>query len=181
MVAGLTGRDVASWWTDLVEPAAHALESTTAVRGVGEDPQAVLGTAVLIALRSRFAPTRPGPTTPPLILVRPATGAIPTMAAHALAAASEAAGVAAGVLPAGAASLVEAVAQVRPRAVVMLGLSQESDDVALVRALHDAEPELPVFVSPGPGDAIDQLPWGANLHRVRTFTGALHEVLAVCS
>lgn len=116
------------------------------------------------------------------ILVRPAATALWWATAHALAAASELEGEPAGVLPpgCGATQLIATVEAHRPRAVVILGLPGETDR-EVVQALHRAEPDLHVFVSAGDGDVVDGLPWGARVHRVRTFTGALHEVLAVCS
>jgi hypothetical protein len=49
--------------------------------------------------------------------------------------------------------------------------------VPVVKALVAARPAMPVFVHHATGSLPD-LPVAANLHRVRTLTGALHEVLA---
>jgi hypothetical protein len=47
----------------------------------------------------------------------------------------------------------------------------------VVRVLVEADESAPVFVQGGAGPALD-LPVAANVHRIRTLPGTLHEVVA---
>jgi hypothetical protein len=48
----------------------------------------------------------------------------------------------------------------------------------MVAALAEGRPDLPVYVMV-PDTAASAVPLGHQVHRVRTFAGLLHEVLAV--
>jgi len=74
---------------------------------------------------------------------------------------------------------LEAVQRVRPAA-VLVHVGGEDSDPALaaevVRVLVEADESAPVFVQ-GDSGALD-LPVAANVHRIRTLPGTLHEVVA---
>jgi hypothetical protein len=67
---------------------------------------------------------------------------------------------------------------VRPTAVV-LATTQNKPDLDVVHAVNESYPELPIFVGLRADAAATDLPFGPTVQRVRSFTGLLHEVLAV--
>ena len=60
----------------------------------------------------------------------------------------------------------------------MLITERVDPDLAVVGALAQAQPDVPQFIVVPDGAAAD-LPLGHSVHRARSFTGLLHEVLAV--
>jgi len=67
---------------------------------------------------------------------------------------------------------------VQPVAVVLVG-ERARPDLAIVSELHAAQPALPLFVGLVDDEAAATLPLDRSVHRARSFTGLLHEVLAV--
>jgi hypothetical protein len=102
------------------------------------------------------------------------------LALHALAAALTDRGVDARVLagPVDRHRVLELAVMVRPVAVALVG-QQAGADLAIIGDLHDAQPDLPVFVGLVDDEAAATLPLDRSVHRARSFTGLLHEVLAV--
>ena len=184
--------DPATWWITLVEPAWKRVALRTVLGTPGELPEAVLATAVLRALRdftvafdvamtdSGNAPANHPSRMRKIVLIFAAPDEVMPLAAHALAAALVAHGATARIAtgPAGAHRSVELVTMVRPVAVV-LATSFARPDLDSIQAVHDAFPELPMFVGLSSDDAAGDLPQTATVQRVRSFTGLLHEVLAV--
>ena len=83
----------------------------------------------------------------------------------------------AGELPGTASTVVD---QVRPAAVVLdidPGVA-DADAGAVIHAVATAAPSMPLYVHRAGAGMVD-LPVSATVHRVRTVTGALHEILAV--
>src|SRR5690606_32010143 len=149
----------------------------------GDAPLLMLVASALAVLRAGATPRRaegagPGPRA---ILLRPTADPLWVLAAHALAAAATEAGAAVEVLPALTGATPDLLAEAEradPCAVVLLGVVAAGDHAAVTR-LAAARPTLPVFVNAGEGPA-ENVPWGEHVHRVRSFAGTLHEVLAVC-
>ena len=102
------------------------------------------------------------------------------LAMHALAAALVAQDITARIVtgPANAHRTMELVTMVRPVATVLV-TSLTRPELGIVHALHEAKPALPIFVGLSSDDAAADLPLSANVTRVRSFQGLLHEVLAV--
>jgi DNA-binding transcriptional MerR regulator len=185
--------DPASWWVDVVEPARQRLLGRVVLAGPGEAPDVLLNNATLHALRvfqrehTEDDDTGKVPVPHPsrlgqIVLVFSAIGEPLPVIAHALAASLVAQGVTARVVtgPAGAHRSIELVTMVRPVAIVTVsGLTQPPWQ--LVEALHDAFPQLPVFVGLGRDQDDAQVPLAHEVHRVRSFTGLLHEGLAVAA
>jgi hypothetical protein len=67
----------------------------------------------------------------------------------------------------------------RARAVVTIGERADAD-LEVVDRLASEQPDLPQFVMV-PDGAAGAVPLGRSVHRARTFTGLLHEVLAVAT
>lgn len=122
-----------------------------------------------------------------------ALGDGPPLVVHVLATALQARGVATWVLSGdGHAGLSGTLDKLRPAAVVLdvgpahhLRSHEESPGQAArvsaaLRRLVEADPDVPVFVHRR-GSAPVDLPRSGMVHRVRTLTGALHEILAVTS
>ncbi|MDR7382509.1 MerR family transcriptional regulator [Promicromonospora iranensis] len=184
--------DPATWWTDLVEPAWLRLSERTVLAGPGEMPEVVLATAALRALRhytEEFERVMVEAGGPPanhpsrmrkIVLVFAAPDEVVPLSAHALAAALAAQGSMARIVtgPASTHRSVELVTMVRPTAVV-LATTQNKPDLDVVHAVNEAYPELPIFVGLRADAAATDLPFGPTVQRVRSFTGLLHEVLAV--
>lgn len=170
--------DVVSWWTELVEPALAALARRTVVDPPGVDAVAAVHEGVLAALRARpvTAPARR-----PVVLVLVAPREVRPLVAHALAGALAARGVDARIVggPVGAHHAVELAAMTRTRAVVTLGERADAD-LEVVERLAREQPDLAQFVMVPEGAAL-AVPVGRSVHRARTFTGLLHEVLAVAT
>lgn len=191
LVLGPEG-DPATWWTDLVEPAWLRLSERTVLAGPGEMPEVVLATAALRALRhytEEFERAMVEAGGPPanhpsrmrkIVLVFAAPDEVVPLSAHALAAALAAQGSMARIVtgPASTHRSVELVTMVRPTAVV-LATTQTKPDLDVVHAVNESYPELPIFVGLRADAAATDLPFGPTVQRVRSFTGLLHEVLAV--
>lgn len=171
--------DVVAWWTGLVEPALDALARRTVVDPPGVDAVATVQSGVLAALRERPAPG-PG-SRRPVVLVLVAPREARPLVAHALAGALAAQGVDARIVggPVGAHHAVELSAMTRARAVVTLGERADVDLEVVDRLAHD-QPDLPQFVMV-PDAAAHAVPLGRSVHRARSFTGLLHELLAVAT
>ncbi|MFC8801406.1 MerR family transcriptional regulator [Promicromonospora sp. NPDC057138] len=191
LVLGPEG-DPATWWTELVEPAWLRLSERTVLAGPGEMPEVVLATAALRALRhytEEFERVMVEAGGPPanhpsrmrkIVLVFAAPDEVVPLSAHALAAALAAQGSMARIVtgPASTHRSVELVTMVRPTAVV-LATTQNKPDLDVVHAVNESYPELPIFVGLRADAAATDLPFGPTVQRVRSFTGLLHEVLAV--
>lgn len=181
MLARVSPRDVLAWWTDLVEPSLRAVGDRAALERPGESVAPALVAAAFAELRSRAAAAaahvdaaKPAPT----VLVVP-TGEGPDLRAHVLATALQAQGVRARVLSSSAPAVVTgAVERAMPAALLVEVAAADTGArvSAVVRAATGARPGMPVFVHHGGG--VPELPVAANVHRVRTLPGALHEVLA---
>lgn len=184
--------DPATWWTELVEPAWLRLSERTVLAGPGEMPEVVLATSALRALRNyteEFERVMVEAGGPPanhpsrmrkIVLVFAAPDEVVPLSAHALAAALAAQGSMARIVtgPASTHRSVELVTMVRPTAVV-LATTQNKPDLDVVHAVNESYPELPIFVGLRADAAATDLPFGPTVQRVRSFTGLLHEVLAV--
>jgi MerR family transcriptional regulator, light-induced transcriptional regulator len=191
LVLGPDG-DPAAWWTDLVEPAWLRLSERTVLAGPGEMPEVVLATSALRALRNyteEFERAMVEAGGPPanhpsrmrkIVLVFAAPDEVVPLSAHALAAALAAQGSMARIVtgPASTHRSVELVTMVRPTAVV-LATTQNKPDLDVVHAVNESYPDLPIFVGLRADAAATDLPFGPTVQRVRSFTGLLHEVLAV--
>ena len=191
LVLGPEG-DPATWWTELVEPAWLRLSERTVLAGPGEMPEVVLATSALRALRNyteEFERVMVEAGGPPanhpsrmrkIVLVFAAPDEVVPLSAHALAAALAAQGSMARIVtgPASTHRSVELVTMVRPTAVV-LATTQNKPDLDVVHAVNESYPELPIFVGLRADAAATDLPFGPTVQRVRSFTGLLHEVLAV--
>lgn len=175
--------DVDSWWTRLVEPARASVASRTVLARPGEDPEWVLDSAVLAALRARDALRRPpSGGRHAVVLLLAAPGEQRPVPLHVLAAALAERGVDSRVItgPLEARRVQELALMARPVAVVMLS-ELATPDLGIVAELHASSPDLPVFVAIADDRAAEGLPVGRSIHRARSFTGLLHEVLAVSS
>ncbi len=176
----LDGRgDVVQWWTGLVEPVLAALARRTVVDPPGVDAVAAVHAGVLAALRQRLAPLAGARRPVVLVLVAPREPR--PLVAHALAGALAAEGVDARIVggPVGAHHAVELAAMTRAKAVVTLGERVDAD-LEVVERLAGEQPHLPQFVMV-PDAAAHAVPLDRSVHRARTFTGLLHEVLAVAT
>ncbi|CAM3625031.1 MerR family transcriptional regulator [Isoptericola cucumis] len=184
--------DPAAWWTQVVEPAWQRVAQRTVLAGPGAVPEVVLATAVLHALRDfteAFEQAMVAGGSPPanhpsrmrkIVLIFAAPDEVVPLSAHALAAALTAKGATVRIVtgPASTHRSLELVTMVRPAALV-LATSQRRPDLDVVHAVHEGFPELPIVVGLSRDDAAGELPLAATVQRVRSFTGMLHEVLAV--
>ena len=185
-------QDPAQWWMTLVEPTVHRLAERTVLTKPGEAPEIVLANATLSVLadfiraREERVAQATGISSPhpsqmkKIVLLFGAADDAQPLAMHALAAALVAQDVTARIVtgPANAHRAMELVTMVRPVATVLV-TSLTRPELGIVHALHDAQPELPIFVGLSSDDAAADLPLAANVTRVRSFQGLLHEVLAV--
>lgn len=174
--------DVLSWWTDLVEPARDALAERTVLARPGEDHDVLLQSAVLAALRARTKGLQMAHVAGRrVVLLLAGPGEPRPLSVHVLAAAladhSIDARVVAG--PIVAHRLLELATMTDPAAVVLRSESS-SAHLGVANELHEALPSLPLFLSVMDEAAAVALPWGPTVHRSRSLTGVLHEVLAVC-
>ncbi|WP_146844239.1 MerR family transcriptional regulator [Cellulomonas terrae] len=171
--------DVVHWWTSLVEPVLAALARRTVVDLPGVDATFAVHAGVLAALRDRPVPLGAGRR--PVVLVLVAAREARPLVAHVLAGALAAQGVDARIVggPVGPHHAVELTAMTRARAVVTLG-ERVDVDLEVVDRLAREQPDLPQFVMV-PDRAAGAVPLGRSVHRARTFTGLLHEVLAVAT
>jgi MerR family transcriptional regulator, light-induced transcriptional regulator len=173
--------DVGAWWTGLVEPTRANLAARTTLARPGEDPEALLDAAVLAVLRDRPVPAEVlAAVGRRVVLLLAPPGHARPLALHALAGALTDRGVDARVLtgPVDRHRVLELAVMVQPLAVVLVG-EQARPDLAIVGELHTAQPSLPLFVGLVDDEAAATLPLDHAVHRARSFTGLLHEVLAV--
>ena len=173
--------DVAAWWTGLVEPARASLAARTVLARPGEDAEAVLEAAVLAVLRARPVPAEVlAAVGQRVVLLLAPSGQARPLALHALAGALTDRGVDARVLtgPVDRHRVIELAVMVKPVAVVLVG-GRAQPDLTIVGELHESQPLLPIFVGLVDDDAAARLPLDRSVHRARSFTGLLHEVLAV--
>lgn len=184
--------DPALWWSQLVEPAWSRVAERTVLAGPGAVPEVVLATAALQALRSftdsfEQAVVQNGgpPANHPsrmrnIVLIFAAPDELVPLSAHALAAALTSKGKTARIVtgPASTRRSLELVTMVRPAALVLATI-QRRPDLDLVHAVHEGFPDLPIFVGLRRDDAAADLPLTPQVQRVRSFTGLLHEILAV--
>lgn len=185
-------QDPAEWWTGLVEPTVRRLSARTVLAKPGEAPEALLASAALTVLgdfirgrEEQAAADTGGSSGHPsrmrkIVLLFSAVDDAQPLAMHALGAALVAQGVTARIVtgPSNAHRAMELVTMVRPVATVLV-TSLTRPELGIVHALHDAQPELPIFVGLSSDDAAADLPLSANVSRVRSFHGLLHEVLAI--
>ncbi|GAB4084313.1 hypothetical protein GCM10028784_09430 [Myceligenerans cantabricum] len=184
--------DPSAWWTELVEPAFDQVAVRTVLAGPGEVPEMVLAAAALSSLRGyteefeREVVEAGGPPANhpsrmrKIVLVFAAPDELVPLSAHALAASLAAKGTMARIVtgPASMHRSVELVTMVRPAAVV-LATTQTRPALDVVHAVHEAYPDLPLFVGMRADAAAGDVPLGPTVQRVRSFNGLLHEVLAV--
>lgn len=168
--------DIALWWTTLVEPALEALSRRTVIDRPGADAETVLRYAALRTLRSLTPPQDAAGR--PVVLVLVPFGAPRPLLTHALAAALVQHGVDARVVggPLSGRHAVELVAMTRAGALVTVS-QQQAPELSFIARLAEERPEVPHFVMVS-DVAAQLLPLGRSVHRARTFTGLLHEVLA---
>lgn len=184
--------DPGTWWAHLVEPAFRRLYERTVLAGPGEDPVVALANATLQALRQYtrvreeaiVAAGGPPANHPSrmrkIVLIFVAPEERLPMSAHALAAALNAQGAATRIVtgPTSAHRSCELVTMVRPAAMVTV-TSLPRPDLDIVDAVHEANPDLPIFVGASADSAARELPLASTVLRVRSFTGLLHEILAL--
>lgn len=186
------GTDPGQWWATLVEPALRRIAERTFLASPGEMPEVVFNNATLAALReythqseeALLASGGPPPNHPSrmrrIVLIFAAPGEQVPLAAHALAAALGAQGAMARIVT-GAATAhrsLELVTMVRPAAIAVVTM-QPRPVLDVVHTLHEANPDLPIFVGFANDEAASALPLAPTVQRVRSFTGLLHEALAV--
>ncbi|GIG19437.1 hypothetical protein Cch01nite_01610 [Cellulomonas chitinilytica] len=168
---------VAGWWTTLVEPALADLARRTVVDTPGVDAELTLRAAALEALRAHAG--RPPAVGASVVLVLVPAGEPRPLVVHALAAALAADGADARIVggPVGPHHAVELVVMTRAAAVVTVGRRLDPDLSTVTRLAQD-RPDVPQFVML-PAAAWDAVPVERSVHVARSFTGLLHEVLAV--
>ncbi|GAA2525917.1 MerR family transcriptional regulator [Rarobacter incanus] len=185
--------DPLDWWLDIVQPAVTQLSERTVLARPGEAPELLLLSESMAALgrfvealdaeasRRGVAAGHPSRNRN-LVLVFVAPSCVVSLAAHVFAATLLARGVTARVVtgPASAHRAAEIVAMVRPRSAVVLTESDQPD-AGLVRALNEGNPELPIFVGVKGAGVPADMPLAPTIQRIRSFTGMVHEVLAVTS
>ncbi|WP_454049642.1 MerR family transcriptional regulator [Cellulomonas sp. Marseille-Q8402] len=172
--------DLVRWWSDLVAPARAGVAARTVLARPGDEPDALVVAAALAVLRQRSGRVPGHPSQRRIVLLLAAPGEPRPLSLHVLAGALADAGVDARVVagPTGRHRLLEIAAMTSPSAVV-LSSELPAPDLALVAAVADQHPDLPVFVMV-PDGAADAVPLGRQVHRVRTVPGLVHEVVAVC-
>ena len=171
---------VETWWLELVEPVRAGLAARTVLARSGEEADTIVVAAVLAALRSRSTPlARTHVAGRRVVLLLAAPDEPRPLSLHVLAAALAVRGVDARVVagPVEPHRTVEIAAMTRPAAIVLV-TERPDADLAVIGALAQAQPDVPQFVVAPDGAAAD-LPLGRSVHRARSFTGLLHEVLAV--
>jgi DNA-binding transcriptional MerR regulator len=172
--------DLVRWWSDLVAPARAGIASRTVLARPGDEPDALVVAAALAVLRHRSGHVPGHPSRRRIVLLLAAPGEPRPLSLHVLAGALADAGVDARVVagPAGQHRLLEIATMTSPSAVV-LSSELTAPDLALVAAVAEQHPDLPVFVMV-PDEAAAEVPLGRQVHRVRTVPGLVHEVVAVC-
>ncbi|RMI08848.1 MerR family transcriptional regulator [Cellulomonas triticagri] len=173
--------DVLRWWEDLVAPARAGIASRTVLARPGDEPDALVVAAALGVLRTRATHVPRHPSRRRIVLLLAAPGEPRPLSLHVLAGALADAGVDARVVagPTGRHRLLEIAAMTSPSAVVLTS-ELAAPDLDLVAALADGAPDLPVFVMV-PDEAAAAVPPGAQVQRVRSVPGLVHEVRAVCA
>lgn len=171
------GDDVTTWWQGLVQPAVVALARRTVVERPGVDARATLAGAVLAALRARTA--APPGAGAAVVLLLPVPGEARPLLAHAVAAALVDGGVDARLVagPVSPRHAGELALMTRARAVVTIS-EASAPDLSVVTALAREREDLPQFVMV-PEAAGARVPLDRTVHRARTLTGLVHEMLAV--
>jgi MerR family transcriptional regulator, light-induced transcriptional regulator len=171
--------DLASWWSDLVAPARAGIAARTVLARPGDEPDALVVASALTALRDRAGQVPRHPSRRRIVLMLAAPGEPRPLTLHVLAGALADAGVDARVVagPTGRHRLLEIVTMTSPSALVLTS-EQLAPDLDMVAALAQERSDLPVYVMV-PDEAADAVPLGRQVHRVRSFPGLLHEVLAV--
>lgn len=185
MLARVHPRETLAWWSEMVQPARHLL-ARAEMHGPGEHPVAALTAAAFAELRSRAAASAAHlderDDAVPTVLVVPVTDrSDDCLRVHVLATALQSGGVRVRVLSgAGPDVTARAVEHAAPAAVLVDVLAADADGRvgAVVRRTLRARAGTAVFVHQDGNDALE-LPAEPTVHRVRTLTGALHEVLAV--
>ncbi|PVU84014.1 MerR family transcriptional regulator [Cellulomonas sp. WB94] len=171
---------VETWWLELVEPVRAGLAARTVLARSGEEADTIVVAAVLAALRNRSTPlARTHVAGRRVVLLLAAPDEPRPLSLHVLAAALAVRGVDARVVagPVEPHRTVEIAAMTRPAAIVLV-TDRADADLTVIVALAQAQPDVPQFVVLPDGAAAD-LPLGRLVHRARSFTGLLHEVLAV--
>jgi DNA-binding transcriptional MerR regulator len=175
LVAIGPGGDVLAWWNSLVDPALAALSRRLVIDRPGTSPLMVLGEAALAEIRAAM----PRPTGGrPVVLVLAPGMRIGIIQVHAIA----------GVLATRAVDARVVGGSLSPRhAVELVAMTQASVTITVVDSAHPdlaavervaaERPDLQQFVML-PDAALEYLPVGRNVHRARTITGVVHEVLA---
>lgn len=186
-----TGDDPVVWWRTIVAPALKQLAMRTVLARPGETPDLLLVAAVLksisgyVSALDEDAARRGVPLSHPsrnrqMVLVFVAPGDPLAISAHVFAAALLQHEVAVRIVtgPSNEHRVLEIVAMVRPKATVMIS-DLSHPELGLVSALHEANPDLPIFVGLRDNSAAASLPLAATVQRIRSFEGLVHEVLAV--
>ncbi|MGV8976985.1 MAG: MerR family transcriptional regulator [Cellulomonas sp.] len=171
---------VEAWWLDLVEPVRAGLAARTVLARAGEEADTIVVAAVLASLRDRSTPlARTHVAGRRVVLLLAAPEEPRPLSLHVLAAALAVRGVDARVVagPVEPHRTVEIAAMTRPAAIVFV-TDRADADLTVIGALAGAQPDVPQFVVLPDSAALD-LPLGRSVHRARSFTGLLHEVLAV--
>lgn len=175
------GGSISQWWLELVEPVRAGLATRTVLARPGEEADALVVGGVLEALRRRTSPqARAHVAGRRVVLLHAAPGEPRPLVLHVLAAALAERGVDARVV-AGLVEphrMLEIATMTRPAAVVIV-TELATPDLSVIGALAAARPDVPQFVSVPDDGVADDLPLGHSVHRARSFTGLLHEVLAV--
>lgn len=183
MLSRVHPREPLAWWTDLVDPALRTLVGRVTLEGPGEHAGPALTAAAFAELRSRAAAaaarTPAGAERPTVLALCAGRGT--ELVVHVVATALQEKGVRVRVLSSSSPrAAVEALSRVRPDAVLVQVGAEDVDRpgaVEAVRTVVEADEDVPVFVH-GDGVQVLDLPVAASVHRVRTLTGTLHEVLA---
>ena len=169
------GDDVLVWWASLVEPAISALSRRTVVDRPGVSPMIALGSAAISALQAALPPPSSGM---PVVLVLAPGMRLGLVGVHAVAAALAERGADARIVSGTLSGrhAVELVAMTRAGAVISV-TDSVTPELSVVERLADERPDVPQFVMV-PDTAAELLPLGRSVHRARTVTGVVHEVLA---
>jgi DNA-binding transcriptional MerR regulator len=186
MLTRVHPRDALAWWADFVQPALALIAGRAAVLRPGEGAGAALTAGAFAELRSRAvaatAQREPTADGPPATVVLVPTGSPDGLHLHVLATALQSGGVRVRLLAwSEPVELSVAVGRLAPAAVVIDLAASDARPVALgplVAAVRGVAGDVPVFVHKEGSAALD-LSVSVDVHRVRTMTGALHEVLAV--
>jgi MerR family transcriptional regulator, light-induced transcriptional regulator len=171
--------ELSAWWSALVVPARAGIAARTVLARPGDEPDALVVATALAVLRDRAGHVPRHPSRRRIVLMLAAPGEPRPLALHVLAGALADAGVDARVVagPTGRHRLLEIATMTSPSAVVLTS-EAPAPDLDMVAALAEGRPDLPVYVMV-PDAAAPAVPLGHQVHRVRTFAGLLHEVLAV--